>query len=38
MEVEMAASKRYSVEQIIARLRDAKSLQGQGPTIPWSSI
>ena len=27
-------SKRYSVEQIIANLREAEKLQGQGLTIP----
>ena len=27
-------SKRYSVEQIIAKLREAEKLQGQGLTIP----
>jgi putative transposase len=26
--------KRYSVEQIVARLREAEKLQGQGQTIP----
>jgi putative transposase len=30
----MAARKRYSVEQIIAKLREAEKLQGQGLTIP----
>jgi putative transposase len=34
MEVEMAANKRYSVEQIVAKLREAERLQGQGLTIP----
>ena len=28
------ASKRYSVEQIVAKLREAEKLQGQGLTIP----
>jgi len=27
-------SKRYSVEQIVAKLREAEKLQGQGLTIP----
>ena len=30
----MAAAKRLSAEQIVARLRDAEKLQGQGATIP----
>jgi putative transposase len=30
----MAAAKRYSVEQIVAKLREAERLQGQGLTIP----
>lgn len=30
----MAASKRLSPEQIVAKLRDAEKLQGQGATIP----
>ena len=30
----MAAAKRFSVEQIIAKLREAEKLQGQGLTIP----
>jgi len=30
----MAASKRYSVEQIIAKLRKAEKFQAQGLTIP----
>ena len=30
----MAARKRYSVEQIIAKLREAEKLQGQGLAIP----
>jgi transposase-like protein len=30
----MAASKRYSVEQIVAKLREMERLQGQGLTIP----
>lgn len=34
MEVEIAARRRYSVEQIVARLRDVEKLQGQGLTIP----
>jgi hypothetical protein len=29
-------SKRYSVEQIVAKLREAEKLQGQGLTIPQS--
>jgi putative transposase len=27
-------AKRYSVEQIVAKLREAEKLQGQGMTIP----
>jgi hypothetical protein len=27
-------AKRYSVEQIVAKLREAEKLQGQGLTIP----
>jgi hypothetical protein len=34
MEGQTAARKRYSVEQIIAELREAEKLQGQGLTIP----
>jgi hypothetical protein len=30
-------SKRYSVEQIVARLREAEKLSGQGLTIPQVS-
>ena len=30
----MAASKRLTPEQIVARLRDAEKIQGQGATIP----
>src|SRR6266487_3600164 len=30
----MAAAKRYSVEQIVAKLREHEKLQGQGLTIP----
>jgi transposase-like protein len=30
----MAAAKRYTPEQIVAKLRDAERLQGQGATIP----
>ena len=30
----MAAAKRLSPEQIVAKLRDAERLQGQGATIP----
>ena len=30
----MAASKRLSPEQIVAKLREAEKLQGQGATIP----
>jgi transposase-like protein len=30
----MAAAKRYSPEQIVAKLREAEKLQGQGMTIP----
>ncbi|MBK8730729.1 MAG: transposase [Tetrasphaera sp.] len=30
----MAASKRLTPEQIVARLRDAEKMQGQGATIP----
>ena len=33
MEEEMAARKRYSVEQIIAKLREAERLHDQGLTI-----
>jgi transposase-like protein len=29
-------NKRYSVEQIVAKLREAEKLQGQGLTIPQS--
>jgi putative transposase len=32
----MAAAKRYSPEQIVAKLREAEKLQGQGLTIPQS--
>jgi transposase len=31
---EMAAAKKYSVEQIIAKLREVERLQGQGMAIP----
>ena len=30
----MASSKRFSTEQIVAKLREAEKLQGQGLTIP----
>lgn len=30
----MAASKRFTTEQIIAKLREAEKLQAQGSTIP----
>ena len=30
----MAAAKRYTPEQIVAKLREAEKLQGQGVTIP----
>ena len=30
----MAAAKRYSAEQIVAKLREREKLQGQGLTIP----
>ncbi len=30
----MAAAKRYSVEQVVAKLREHETLQGQGLTIP----
>jgi putative transposase len=30
----MAASKRYTAEQIVAKLREAERLQGQGGTVP----
>lgn len=30
----MAAAKRYTTEQIVAKLREAEKLQGQGLTIP----
>ena len=30
----MAAAKRYSAEQIVAKLREAEKLQAQGMTIP----
>ena len=30
----MAAAKRYTAEQIVAKLREAEKLQGQGMTIP----
>jgi putative transposase len=30
----MAAGKRYTAEQIVAKLREAEKLQGQGATIP----
>ena len=30
----MAAAKRYSVEQVVAKLREHEKLQGQGLTIP----
>jgi putative transposase len=30
----MAAAKRYTAEQIVAKLREAEKLQGQGATIP----
>jgi transposase-like protein len=30
----MAAAKRYTAEQIVAKLREAERLQGQGGTIP----
>ena len=35
MEVPVPA-KRYAVEQIVAKLREAEKLQGQGLTIPQS--
>jgi putative transposase len=31
--MEVSAAKRYSVEQIVAKLREAEKLQGQGLTI-----
>jgi len=34
MEGKVAARKRYSVEQIIAKLQEAEKLQAQGLTIP----
>jgi putative transposase len=33
----MAAAKRYSAEQIVAKLREHEKLQGQGLTIPQAS-
>lgn len=30
----MAAAKRFTTKQIVAKLREAEKLQGQGPTIP----
>jgi transposase-like protein len=30
----MAAAKRFTIEQIVAKLREAERLQGQGATIP----
>ncbi len=30
----MAATKRYTAEKIVAKLREAERLQGQGATIP----
>ena len=30
----MAAAKRYTTEQIVAKLREAEKLQGQGLTVP----
>jgi putative transposase len=30
----MAAAKRFAAEQIVAKLREAEKLQGQGATIP----
>ncbi len=30
----MAASKRFTTEQIVAKLRDAEKLQAQGATVP----
>jgi transposase-like protein len=30
----MAAAKRFTAEQIVAKLREAEKLQGQGATIP----
>jgi transposase len=30
----VAAAKRYTAEQIVAKLREAEKLQGQGMTIP----
>ena len=32
----MVPAKRFSVEQIVAKLREAEKLQGQGMTIPQS--
>jgi putative transposase len=29
-------AKRYTVDQIVAKLREAEKLQAQGPTIPQS--
>jgi len=34
----MASAKRYSPEQIVAKLREHEKLQGQGLTIPASCI
>ena len=36
----MAAAKRLSPEQIVAKLRDAEKMQGQGATIPqvWKRL
>jgi putative transposase len=34
---EMAAAKKYSVEQIIAKLREVEKLQGQGMSIPQAA-
>ena len=30
----MAAAKRYTAEQIVAKLREAEKLQAQGATVP----
>jgi len=30
----MPSAKRFSIEQIVAKLREAEKLQGQGMTIP----
>jgi hypothetical protein len=34
----MAAAKKYSVEQIVAKLREREKLQGQGLTIPQANL